>query len=53
MDTSSNKLKKLLTRYPRHCLWRGNLERETESLLIAGPNNAIKTNHVKAKIDYM
>ena len=30
---------------------KGNLKRETESLLIASQNNAIKTNHVKARID--
>ena len=29
----------------------GNLKKETESLLIAAQNNAIKTNYFKAKID--
>ena len=29
----------------------GNLKRETESLLIAAQNNAIRTNHIKARID--
>ena len=32
-------------------LRKGNLKRETESLLIAAQNNAIKTNHIKARID--
>ena len=33
--------------------WRrkGNLKRETESLLIAAQDNAIRTNHIKARID--
>ena len=30
---------------------KGNLQRETESLLIAAQNNAIRTNHIKARID--
>ena len=32
-------------------LRKGNLQRETESLLIAAQDNAIRTNHIKAKID--
>ena len=34
-------------------MWRrkGNLMRETESLLIAAQNNAMRTNHTKARID--
>ena len=32
-------------------LRKGNFKRETESLLIAAPNNAIRTNHIKARID--
>ena len=32
-------------------LRKGNFKRETESLLIAAQNNAIRTNHIKAKID--
>ena len=32
-------------------LRKGNLKRETESLLIAAQNNAIRTIHIKAKID--
>ena len=33
--------------------WRrkGNLKRETESLLIAAQDNVIRTNHIKARID--
>ena len=30
---------------------KGNFKRETESLLIAEQNNAIRTNHIKARID--
>ena len=30
---------------------KGNLKRETEILLIAAKNNAIRTNYVKARID--
>ena len=35
------------------CIWlrKGNLMRETESLLIAAQDNAIRTNHIKARID--
>ena len=32
-------------------LRKGNLKRETKSLLIAAQNNAIRTNHIKARID--
>ena len=32
-------------------LRKGNFNRETESLLIAAQNNAIRTNHIKARID--
>ena len=32
---------------------KGNLKRETESLLIAVQNNTIRTNHIKARIDKM
>ena len=35
----------------RTWLRKGNLKRKTESLLIAAQNNAIRTNHIKAKID--
>ena len=32
-------------------LRKGNLKRETESLLIVAQNNAIITNYIKSKID--
>ena len=32
-------------------LRKGNLKREIESLLIAALNNAIRTNHIKVRID--
>ena len=32
-------------------LRKGNLKRETESLRVAAKNNAIRTNHIKARID--
>ena len=32
-------------------LKKGNFKRETESLLIAAQNNAVRTNHIKARID--
>ena len=32
-------------------LRKGNFQRETESLLIAAQDNAIRTNHIKARID--
>ena len=32
-------------------LRKGNFKRETESLLRAAQNNAIRTNHIKARID--
>ena len=32
-------------------LRKGKLKRETESLLIIAQNNAIRTNHIKARID--
>ena len=34
-------------------LRKGNFKRETESLLIAAQNNAVRTNHIKARIDKM
>ena len=49
MDTSNDKLERL------HMTWtwlrKGNLKRETESLIIAAQNNAIRINYIKAKID--
>ena len=37
------------------CTWlrKGNFKRETESLLMAAQNSAIRTNHIKARIDKM
>ena len=32
-------------------LEKGNFKRETESLLIATQNNAVRTNHIKARVD--
>ena len=32
-------------------LRKGNLKRETESLLMAAQNNSIRTNHIEARID--
>ena len=32
-------------------LRKGNLKRETESLLIAAQDNAVRSNHIKARID--
>ena len=32
-------------------LRKGNFKRETESFLIVAQNNAIRTNHIKARID--
>ena len=39
--------------YEKTWTWlrKGNFKRETESLLIAAQNNAIRTNHIKARID--
>ena len=39
--------------HEKNWMWliKGNLKRETESLLIAAQNNAIRTNHIKARID--
>ena len=39
--------------YEKTCTWlrKGNLKRETESLLMAAQNSAIRTNHIKARID--
>ena len=34
-------------------LQKGNLKRETESLLIAARNNTIKTNYIEVKIDFI
>ena len=43
--------KRYLTEKTWTWLIKGNLERETESLLIEAQKNAITTNHIKARID--
>ena len=53
MDISSDKQVKILHKKTWTRLRKGNLKRETESLLIAAQNNTIRTNYVKARIDKM
>ena len=50
MDTSSNKLKKIAHGMTWTWLRRGNLKRETESLLITAQNYTIRTDYIKVKI---
>ena len=50
MDILSDNQANSLSRKLEHGL-KGNLKKETKSLLIAAQNNAIRTNLVKAKID--
>ena len=49
------RFKRLINIISREKTWtwlrKGNLKRETESLLIAAQDNAIRTNHMKARID--
>ena len=49
--------KQLINNIPHEKTWtwlsKGNVKREIESLLIAAQNNAIRTNHIKARIDKM
>ena len=49
------RFKRLMTNISHDKTWtwlrKGNFKRETESLLIAAQNNAIRTNHIKARID--
>ena len=49
------RFKRLINNISHQKTWtwqrKGNLKRETESLLIAAQNNAIRINHIKAKID--
>ena len=49
------RFKRLISNISYQKIWtwlrKGNFKRETESLLIAAQNNAIRTNHVKARID--
>ena len=47
--------KRLINNIPHQKTWtwirKGNLKRETESLIIAAMDNAIRTNHIKTRID--
>ena len=47
------RFKRLINNISHDKTWlrKGNFKRETESLLIAAQNNAIRTNHIKARID--
>ena len=49
------RFKRLISNIPHNKTWiwlrKGNFKRETESLLVAAQNNAIRTDHIKAKID--
>ena len=49
------RFKRLINNISHRKAWtwqrKGNLKRETESLLIATQDNAIRTNHIKARID--
>ena len=49
------RFKRLINKISHEKMWtwlrKGNFKRETESLLIAAQNNAIRTNHIKARID--
>ena len=49
------RFKRLMNNISHQKTWiwlrKGNLKRETESLLIAAQDNAIRTNHIKARID--
>ena len=49
------RLKRLINNISHDKTWtwlrKGNFKRETESLLIAAQNNAVRTNHIKARIN--
>ena len=49
------RFKRLINNISHQKTWawlrKGNLKRGTESLLIAAQDNAIRTNHIKARID--
>ena len=49
--------KQLINNISHNTTWtwlrKGNFKRKTESLLITAPNNAVRTNHIKARIDKM
>ena len=51
----SGRFKRLINNISHDKTWtwlrKGNFKRETESLLIAALDNAIRTNHIKARID--
>ena len=51
----NGRFKRLMNNISRDKTWtwlrKGNFKRETESLLMAAQNSAIKTNHIKARID--
>ena len=51
----SGHFKRLINNISHQKTWtwlrKGNFKRETESLLIAAQDNAIRTNHIKARID--
>ena len=50
-----DRFKRLINNISHQKTWtwlrKGNFKRETESLLIAAQDNAIRTNHIKARID--
>ena len=49
------RFKQLINNISRDKTWtwlrKGNLKRETDSLLMAAQNSTIRTNHIKARID--
>ena len=49
------RFKRLINNISHEKTWtwlrKGNFKRDTEPLLIASQNNAIRTNHIKARID--
>ena len=53
--TTLRAFKRLINNISHDKTWtwlrKGNFKRETESLLIAAQNNAVRTNHIKARID--
>ena len=51
MNISSNKIKKLYTKWREYGWEKKNLARETESPKIEAQNKAVKTNHIQSKID--
>ena len=50
-----SRFKRLISKISQEQTWtwlrKGNLSREKESLLIAAQNNAIRTNHIRTRID--